>query len=285
MRNTTLVAPPGAEPMALAINLVTKSRMLVHLKHLLAAVAAVTFLGALCSLAGEPDSLENTFRVPPTAAKPTMWWFWGESVTTDHGITQDLEALKRVGFGGVVIYEQVFGDGPDALKSLSPEWLARVRFAAAECARLGMTLEINACSGYVAGGPWITPALGMQRLVSSELQVDGGRKFSGVLPQGPTNGWIITGTWRCSPFLCPAGDDTRIAPLKLESTPAIHGLKDMFDPSARWLAEIPPGPADQPALIQMDYGQPFTARGFELYDQPGFQGARPRHPAARGLER
>lgn len=77
------------------------------------------------------DVLPARFKTPPDVAKPTIWWFWGETVTTDHGITQDLEALKRVGFGGVVIYEQVFTDRPDALKSLSPEWMARIRFAAA----------------------------------------------------------------------------------------------------------------------------------------------------------
>ena len=42
----------------------------------------------------------------------------------------------------------------------------------------------------------------------------------------------------------------------------------MFDPSARWLAEIPPGPADQPVLIQMDYGHPFTARGLSYTINP-----------------
>ncbi len=83
------------------------------------------------------DTLQRDFLAPPVDAKPAVWWFWGETVTTDHGITQDLEALKRVGFGGVVIYEQTFVDREEALKSLSPEWLARFRFAAAECARLG----------------------------------------------------------------------------------------------------------------------------------------------------
>ena len=163
-----------------------KSRLSLNPKRVFLSVAAVTFVGAIYSFAGEPDPLANTFLTPPTSAKPTIWWYWGESVTTDHGITQDLEALKRVGFGGVVLYEQVFGDDPDALKTLSPEWLARARFAAAECARLGLTLELNSSNGYVAGGPWITPELGMQRLVSSEWQVNGGKKFSRLLPQPPT---------------------------------------------------------------------------------------------------
>ena len=242
-----------------------KSRMSLDPKRFFVAVAAVTFLGALCGLAGEPDSLENTFLAPPTEAKPAIWWYWGESVTTDYGITQDLEALKRVGFGGVVLYEQVFGDAPDALKTLSPEWLARARFAAAECARLGLTLELNASNGYVAGGPWITPELGMQRLVSSELQVDGGKKFSGLLPQPPTKLDFYRDVAVVA-FPAPAGDDlNRAAPL-LESTPAIPRLKEMFDPSAQRMTGIPP--ANQPVLVRMDYGHPFTARGLSYAINP-----------------
>ncbi len=230
-------------------------------------VALFIFLGTFCGLAAEPDSLENTFLTPPTAAKPAVWWFWGESVTMEHGITQDLEALKRVGFGGVVIYEQVFADAPDALKSLSPEFMARVRFAAAECKRLGLTLELNACSGYVAGGPWITPALGMQRLVSSELQVDGGQKFSGLLPQPPTKLGFYQDVAVLA-FPSRAGDEPHREPPLLGSTPALHGLSAMFDPSARYRADILPGSADRPVLIQMDYGHSFTARSLSYSLHP-----------------
>ena len=244
-----------------------QSRICLDLKRHLV-VVAVTFLGALCGLAGEPGPLENAFLVPPASAKPAMWWFWGESVTTDHGITQDLEALKRVGFSGVVIYEQVFGDGPDALKSLSPEWMARVRFAAAECARLGMTLEINACSGYVASGPWITLALGMQRLVSSEWQVEGGSKFSGVLPQPPTQAGLLPRRGGAPLFLLLPATTPTERHRRWKARPPIHGLSDMFDPSTRWRADISPGPADQPVLIQMDYGHPFTARGLSYAISP-----------------
>ena len=247
------------------VNQAMKTRIRLDLKRYFVAVAAVTFLGTLCGVAGEPDPLENTFLAPPTEAKPAIWWYWGESVTTDHGITQDLEALKRVGFGGVVIYEQVFGDAPDALKTLSPEWLARARFAAAECTRLGLTLELNASNGYVAGGPWITPELGMQRLVSSEWQVDGGKKFSGLLPQPPTKLDYYRDVAVLA-FPAPAGDDLHGAVPLLESTPAVPGLKEMFDPSAQRMTGIPP--ASQPVLVQMDYGHPFTARGLSYAINP-----------------
>ena len=244
-----------------------KNRISLGLKRYLVLVAAATFLGAICGLAGEPDSLENAFRVPPTSAKPAIWWYWGESVTTDHGITQDLESLKRVGFGGVVINEQVFADAPDALKSLSPEFMGRVRFAAAECARLDMTLEVNMCSGYVAGGPWITPALGMQRLVSSAMHIEGGQKFSGVLPQPPTK----LGFYRdvaVLAFPSPAGDEPDRAPPGLTSTPAVPALDHLFDQSGRNLVEISPPSANQAVLIQMDYGHPFTARSLSYSVRP-----------------
>jgi hypothetical protein len=192
-----------------------------------------------------------------------MWWFWGETVTTDHGITQDLEALKRVGFGSAVLYEQIFTDRPETLKSLSPEWMARVRFAASECARLGLTLYINVGSGYVAGGPWITPELGMQRLVASELQVAGGRTFSGRLPQPPSRLGFYKDVAVLA-YLSPAGEEAlQVAP-RYSSEPAGFDLGLLFDPESTKQVRISPAPGGSPVLIQIDYGRSFTARSLTM---------------------
>lgn len=232
----------------------------------------IALLTCLLTLAGtiSVSALETeSFKTPPTAAKPTCWWFWGETVTTDHGITQDLEAMKRVGWGGVVLYEQVFTDRPDAYKSLSPEFMARVRFAAAECARLGLSLELNVGPGYVAGGPWITPELGLQRLVSSELQIDGGQKFSKALPQPQTK----LGFYRDVAVLAypsPAGSET-VQPPALTCEPAGLDLPAMLDPKAKKV-RIPPAPDGQATLIQMDYCKPFTARSMTFSQRPNSKG-------------
>jgi hypothetical protein len=221
--------------------------------------------GAVPAVALEPGE----FKTPPLAARPTTWWFWGESVTTEHGITQDLEAMKRVGWGGVVLYEQVFSDAPDAYKSLSPEFMARVRFAAAECARLGMSLELNVGPGYVAGGPWITPELGLQRLVSTELQVEGGKKFSGTLPKPPAR----TGFYREVAVLAypsPAGAEAVQAPT-LTCEPAGLDLATMFARDGKKV-RIPPAPKGQPTLIQIDYGRRFTARSLVFSQRPNTKG-------------
>ncbi|WP_277557750.1 glycosyl hydrolase [Ereboglobus sp. PH5-10] len=206
---------------------------------------------------------------PPSSARPTIWWFWGESVTTEHGITQDLEAMKRVGFGGAVIYEQVFSDAPDAYKSLSPEFMARVRFAASECARLGMSLELNVGPGFVAGGPWITPELGLQRLVSSEVVIDGGRTFSEKLPQPPTRLDFYRDVAVLA-YPSPAGNET-IHPPVITCKPTVVDVTAIFARDGKKV-RISPAPEGRPTLIQLDYGRPFTARALMFAQRPNTKG-------------
>jgi hypothetical protein len=221
-------------------------------------VVLAIFATAFTPLCVTADELERSFPNPPASAKPAIWWFWGESVTTDHGITQDLEALKRAGFGGVVVYEQLFTDRPGALKSLSPEWLARFRFAVAECARLGMTLEVNASNGYVAGGPWITQELGMQRLIASETMVDGGNAVSVSLPKPRTRHAFYRDVAVLA-YPTPAGGETGALPEPVvTSEPAGVDLKSLFSVDGK--AVIPPPADKRPVLIQFDYGRPCTVR-------------------------
>ena len=232
------------------------------------AVVVWGLLAAVCSLpllAGQGGGDEVAFATPPTAVRPSIWWFWGETVTTNHGITKDLEALKRAGFGGAVVYEQVFTERPDAFKSLSPEWLACFRHAAAECARLGLTLEVNVGNGYVAGGPWITPELGMQRLVFSETCVDGGKHLSVRLPVP----YSKYGAYKDVAVLAwPARSGTAAKPKPvLSSQPAGIDLKTLFSPAGKRVA-IKPG-ADGSCRIQMEYSAPFTARSLTYALQPG----------------
>jgi hypothetical protein len=229
-----------------------------HIIKKILAIIPFTFAAAGFGADGTAQ-IESEFQNPPVEARPSIWWFWGESVTTDHGITQDLESLKRVGFGGAVIYEQSFSDRPEALKSLSPDWLARARFAAAECARLGLKLEVNVSDGYVAGGPWITPALGMQRLVASETDIKGGRTVSLALPKPP----VVLDYYRDVAVLAyptPAGSSSPLPAPKFSSWPAEIDFKQLFNTDGRTKAHIAPNPDGQPVFVQLDYGQPFTAR-------------------------
>ncbi|GGX97292.1 glycosyl hydrolase [Pseudoduganella dura] len=190
-------------------------------------------------------------------ARPRIWWFWGESTTTDEGITRDLESYRRVGFGGVVLYEQVFRAAADSLASLTPQWLARVRHAAAECARLGLALEINVGNGYVAGGPWITPDLGMQRLVFSETLVTSGTSHRLAQPETVLDYYRDVA---CLAYPAPAGTDPLPIPIRTSNSPGID-LDLLFAQDAgRRKVRIAPQPDNAPVLVELDYGTQVTVR-------------------------
>lgn len=226
----------------------------------------ILFLYATCSIGyAQTDSLSLRFKEPGTSAKPMVWWFWGESTTTESGITKDLEALRKVGFGGVVLYEQVFRDDKDALKSLSPEWLSRVRFAAAECARLGLRLEINSSNGYVAGGPWITPELGIQRLVSSETIVDGGSHISIKLAQPPTK---LNYYKDVAVLAFPTVDGLLMPEPEITSIPKIANLTAIFDLSTASRTSIKADENSKHVFINLDYGKPVTIRNITYGIRP-----------------
>jgi hypothetical protein len=123
-----------------------------------------------------PATLESQFLRPPADARPHTWWHWMNGNVTADGITRDLEAMARVGVGGVQMFDVGTGIPKGPVETLSAEWLRLVRHAASEANRLGMSFTMHNCPGWSStGGPWITPDRAMQQLVWSETVVDGGR--------------------------------------------------------------------------------------------------------------
>ena len=142
---------------------------------------------------GRPGGIREALRAfvePQDSARTKVWWFHGETPTTREGITADLEAFKAAGIGGVVYYDQVHGPAQGALDAFSPPWWEMLKFSALEAKRLGLSFEINLSNGYVAGGPWITPETGMQRLCSSDTLLQGGRRVrTRLAPPSERAGW------------------------------------------------------------------------------------------------
>ena len=112
------------------------------------------------------NDLWEKFTKPSDAARTKVWWFHGETETTEEGIDADLEAFKAKGIGGVVFYDQVHSKATGAFPSMSPEWWHTLKYAAKKAKQLGLTFEVAASNGYVSGGPWITPELGMQQIAT-----------------------------------------------------------------------------------------------------------------------
>ena len=134
--------------------------------------------------AGAASSFAEAFLHPPSAAKPRVLWFWMNGNVTRDGITQDLEAMARIGVGGVLNFDAgtLIPQGP--VVYLGPEWLELKAHAAREAERLGLDFTMHNCPGWSSsGGPWITPELGMQQLVWSETIVSGGSHVRVRLPR------------------------------------------------------------------------------------------------------
>jgi len=145
-------------------------------------------LSAAAAMAAAPADLDKPFASPPEAARPWVYWFWLNSNLTREGITADLEAMKRVGIGGVLIMEVDQGAPRGPVAFMGPEWRALFTHVVAEAQRLGLEVNMNNDAGWNgSGGPWIKPEQSMQKIVWSETKVDGPKRFEGVLPPPKAN--------------------------------------------------------------------------------------------------
>lgn len=126
----------------------------------------ISLIAALLTAASfAQDALWQNFVSPQQAARTKLWWFHGETETTREGVDADLQAFAKAGVGGVVYYDQTHGSEQGAFASMSPEWWEMLKYAARRARDLNLTFEVAASNGYVAGGPWITPEMGMQQIV------------------------------------------------------------------------------------------------------------------------
>jgi hypothetical protein len=144
---------------------------------------------SLCSQPLTAGDLSAQFANPPATARPWVYWFWNNGNVTKAGIAADLEAMKRAGIGGVIIMDVVerFAPPPGTADFMNAEWQELFHYAVAEAHRLGLEVNMTNGPGWCgSSGPWITPELSMQRLVATNLVLEGPAFFSGVLPRPDT---------------------------------------------------------------------------------------------------
>jgi len=152
-------------------------RITCGLCAVLAAVTEASFAG----------KLEQSFAQPPVAAQPWAYWWWLDSAASQAGITADFEAMHQQGIAGVLLFDAGEG-GTNALKGplfMSETWRERFRHTLREADRFGITVGVNLCSGWNAGGTWVTPEHAAKKLVWSETIVDGPGEKSLNLPKPP----------------------------------------------------------------------------------------------------
>jgi len=118
------------------------------------------------------------------------WWFWLSDRVDTQSITADLEAMKAQGIGGVTVYS-LSGPGVDTRQRgpdyMSPGWRELLQHTVGEAGRLGLGVNTMLCSGWDAGGPWITPELACKQYTHSEVALTGPQRFRGELPHPPSD--------------------------------------------------------------------------------------------------
>lgn len=197
------------------------------------------------------DSLKTSFQTPPLSAKPRVWWHWMSGNVTQEGITADLEWMKRVGIGGMQMFD--IGGLPKYVDKqliwMTPEWKAALRHAASEADRLGLEMSMAASGGWSeTAGPWVKPQQAMKRIAFSSTIV--GAQGAVHLPR-PGNLYqfdgLDRGGWPDSVFYV----DTRVVAFRLPA-----GVTTMADAHPEVIKDS--------FSIEYRFKKPFTAYGLEM---------------------
>lgn len=218
--------------------------------------------------AGKNSDLERGFLNPPASARPWVYWFWLDGNITREGITADLEAMKRVGIGGVLIMEVDQGAPKGPARFAGTLWREMFKFVLSEANRLGLEVNMNNDAGWCgSGGPWITPEVAQKKIVWTETNVTGGKRFVGLLPQPQA----VADWYRDIVVLAiptPAADDVRMT----DYTPGITAStmdssfdgKKLVDGDTATRITLPLPEKDKPQFIQISFAKPFLARVLTL---------------------
>jgi hypothetical protein len=213
----------------------------------------------------EPGRLDTTldelFRHPPQQARPWVFWYWMQAAASKEGITADLEAMKEAGIGGAYMMFIKGTANPPLVnppaEQLSPAWWQLVKFAMQEAKRLNLQLAMHVSDGFaLAGGPWITPEMSMQKLVWTKTYTTGNKQFNALLSQPETreNYYRDIAVLAFPTMIKNAISDTTLTPVVTSSAAG---------PAPQFLADIQNKQgfkSDSACWIQYAYDKPFTCR-------------------------
>jgi len=223
----------------------------------------ITFFLALQSVSSQ--NLRQLWKSPPEEAKSWVFWYWMQGAVSKEGITADLEAMKEVGIAGAYLMpirgvpEKPFIE--PVVEQLSPLWWEMVDYAFREADRVGVKIGFHVCDGFaLAGGPWITPELSMQKVVWSQVNIQGGKDISQALPQPQS--W--KGYYKdIAVFAYPTMEGEGIS----SQTIVPKVTTDVKDIDPQFLADKNQEGtfrSESPCWIQYEFDKPFTARTIQI---------------------
>ncbi|WP_084290706.1 glycosyl hydrolase [Pedobacter nyackensis] len=196
--------------------------------------------------------------------KPWVLWHWIQGGVSKSGITADLEAMKSAGLGGAYLLSIKGAANPPIFsppaQQLTPHWWDMVTFAMQEAKRLNFKLGMHVSDGFaLAGGPWITPELSMQKVVSTQLNIQGGKQTKFKLEQPET----IEGYYKdIAVYAYPSPEGTGIT---TRTVVPIISTSNGADASGLVIAGNKKSfGSNEPCWFQYAFEQPFTTRSLKI---------------------
>ena len=150
------------------------------------------WLGVLLTVAlgAAAATQEENFRDVPVADRPWCYWWWVNGHVDKETITSDMEAMRRVGFGGLLMFDaRGYWDDKGhvvlpkpKMEFMSPEWRELLAFGIKEAARVGLEVSVNlsSCAGALKG-PWEVGPDAPKRLICQTTPLAGGARLDTVL--------------------------------------------------------------------------------------------------------
>ena len=135
----------------------------------------------------QSNLITQNFQNPPNQVKVLTWWHWINGNVTKEGIKKDLETMKSVGLGGVVLFN--VGFFPEGnVTFMSESWWNHLSYTIEEADRLGLKFGIFNSDGWsMSGGPWITVEESMKEIIWADTVIRGGKNINMELPQPRIN--------------------------------------------------------------------------------------------------
>ena len=221
--------------------------------------------------ANDSAKLADSFVSPPAESRPWVFWRWLNGAASKEGITRDFEEMKKQGIGGALLFDS--GEVDPKLQQgppfMSDEWRELFRHSVKEAHRCGIILSVNLCSGWNAGGPWITPEHAAKTLVSSQTIVKGGDTTVAVrLAQPPA----VQNFYRDIVALAMPVEDGVLAGGRLTASSQTSdggvALAEDGNDQTSWIStgwKAGMGPTlEKPAFLQFDFAEPWAAGGCYL---------------------
>lgn len=235
------------------------------MKRISTLIFAILVAFTFATVAEAADDLGRKFSSPPDEYRPWVYWWWLNGNTTQEGITRDLEEMKKAGIGGALLFDAGGADPKDVPRGpafMSPQWREMFKYALREAKRCGIVLSANLCSGWCAGGPWVTPEHATKALMRTQNFVKGPVRVSLDAPKAQDYRDVCV---IAVPIKDPAFSPYELAPYKLVASSKsweVASLEDL-DSKTIWNSDKLPAPT-KPEYLQFTFESPYTAAAIHL---------------------